>query len=157
MGAPAGDGRHWNRDCKGKKMMREPEFEMLLRVPPELAEVHDALELWAAWSWGGRHQGRCASIEGRYNDGDAPSVSDGVRARTAARVHSTVCQLPVAARWMLHLWYVHRKPPGFICRRLGVHRSALVAEINKSRRMLANRLKMGVAFASTTRPPSIDV
>lgn len=134
-------------------MMRESEFEALMQVPSDLQGVHEELENWGRWSRGRPNQGHCASAEHRYSaapDSGGNAMAAEIVGRRAAALHPHICAIPEKQRWLLHLWYVHRVPVGFIRRRLGLHGSAVPVELNKARRMVANRLRIGVASAPTT-------
>lgn len=134
-------------------MMRESDFEALMIVPSDLQWVHEELENWGRWSRCRPHQGHCASAEHRYR---APRVAEGgersvaIAGGRAAVLHPHVCALPEQQRWMLHLWYVHRASIGLIRRRLGLHGDAVPVELNRARRMVANRLRIGVSSVPTT-------
>jgi len=134
-------------------MMRETEFEVLMRVPDELYPVHAELENWGIWSRDGVRRSHCASIEHKYQPepcGDPEPCRIGPTSLKAAALHPHVCALGLRYRWLLQLWYVHRAPIGFIRRKLGLTRDALPTELNRARRMLANRVRLGVGFAPTT-------
>lgn len=120
------------------------EYHILLaRVPEPLEEIHARLENWAAWSRDRIRKGHCASFEGRYR---SPQIWEAEEPRLtfdvldALEVFRAVTGMPDDPRWLLHLWYVHKAPEGYVRRKLAIHRTALVEEINKARRMAKNRL-----------------
>lgn len=122
------------------------ESAALWYVAPELATTHDRLVAWGRWSrdraLGHNH---CASIEHRYV---APSLWDDERRRPTSSVNireavetfDVVCRLPYRNRYLLHMWYVHRSPVGFIQRKLKLRYQQMAAELYQSRFFAAQRL-----------------
>lgn len=132
-------------------MIRESIVELLMQVPPEVQAIHHDLENWARWSCAPRRQGHCASAEHLYRPPTREHESSAreVDSLRALAVHRQVCRMPDRPRWLLHLWYVHRVPISAIRRKLAMHSDALPLELNRARKMLANRLRGGVGSAST--------
>ena len=123
-------------------MRRDDEMILLGATPEDLAETNERLENWARWSRDRWRRGHCRSIEFRYK---SPDVFEPPEARVvfdslaAEAMHSHVCDLPERQRWVLHLWFVHRAPPGFIRRRLAIRRDGLPYELHRAMRMVRNR------------------
>lgn len=125
-------------------MIRESIFEQLRRIPEELQEIHERLENWAAWSRDRIRQGHCRSIEFRYKSSE---IWDDAEPRAmwnsleADALHRHVCEIPEKSRWLLHLHYIHKAPEGYMRRKLGLHRDALVTEMHSAMRMVRNRAR----------------
>lgn len=128
-------------------MQRDTEMILLSAIPSDLIETQDRIENWARWSRDRWRRGHCVSIEHRYKSSDLyepPDPRVEYDALAGAELHTHVCDLPNRQRWILHLWFVHRAPPGFIRRRLAIRRDGLAHELHRAVRMLRNRL----AFAN---------
>lgn len=127
-------------------MKREDEFELIARIQPELQSIHERLENWARWSRDRIRQGHCRSIEYRYNSGNVHQEDRGPRDQwdslDAESLHRCVCEIPDRYRWLIHLWYCHLAPTGYIRRALGIRRTEMVDELNRARRMVDNRTRM---------------
>lgn len=129
-------------------MVRESEFEQLRRVPEDLREIDARLRNWAAWSRDKMRQGHCRSIEFRYV---APRIKEAEDLQAtappdvldAAAMHPIVCLLPYSHRWVLHLHLIHRAPPNFIRRKLGLRQDELAYELNRARTMARNIARKG--------------
>lgn len=123
-------------------MQRDTEMILLSAVPTDLEETQERLENWARWSRDRWRRGHCRSIEHRYKSSDvfeAPEPRIEFDSLDGEALHSHVCDLPDKQRWVLHLWFVHRAPPGFIRRKLAIRRDGLSHELHKAMRMLRNR------------------
>lgn len=118
------------------------DFDPLNRIPPELESVHIRLVNWANWSRDRRPQGHCRSIEYRYKSSevwDQPEPTCEPNTLDALEVHRAVIRLPAVNRKLL-LWY-YCKPVDVrvVRRKLGLTLDGVVRELNKARRMVANR------------------
>jgi len=129
-------------------VIRETEFERLMRVAEDHAEIHARLVNWARWSRDKIRQGHCRSIEYRYlapriKEAEDLNASPQPDPLDAEKLHSVVCDLPVKHRWMIHLWYIHRAPAQFMRRKLGIARDALPVELDTARVMVRNGVRRG--------------
>lgn len=97
-------------------------------LPAELTDLHERLLNWARWAHGGRFpEVRCQSIESRYRSPQvwhpaAPRVS--VAERDAYAMECLVRRLPEKARFLIRGYYVHRRNPMALIRKLRVRNEA---------------------------------
>ena len=97
----------------------------LYLVPEDQAAVHERLLNWGRWSRGVTARGQVQSLEHRYrtpvteeDDHTGRRSANPVDLQDALFVFDQVTLLTPGPRVLLHLWYVHRSPPGFIARKL---------------------------------------
>lgn len=124
------------------------DYDLIHRITPECEPVHLALLNWAEWSRDRIRRGHCRSIEHKYNAGNVFQDDRGPATMfdslAALEVHRHVCGVPARERWILHLWYIHSAPEGYVRRKIGIRRGEMHEELNRARRMLANRMGKGI-------------
>lgn len=140
-------GREALRATQGDQMIRETEFEALMRIPAELRDIDERLKNWEQWSRDRMRQNHCASMEWRYlapriKEPDDLHASPTPYVLDALAIHRVVCGLPAKHRLLLHLHYIKKAAPQFIRRKVGVTRDGLIIEMNHARVMVRNRLRV---------------
>lgn len=99
-----------------------------MNIPDELLEIHARLINWGHWAHGGRlPDTRCQSIESRYRSPQTwypavPRVSVGER--DAYAVECAVRKLPEIPRFLIRGYYVHRRNPSALMRKLRIRSGA---------------------------------
>jgi DNA-directed RNA polymerase specialized sigma24 family protein len=108
--------------------------------------VHQALVRWAIWVRHSTPQGRCFSAEGNWrspqcwHEKPTPVV---IYPNESYAVERIVTRLPRLAATHLKLWYVLRRPPGEIRRKLNLTADELVAHLHTAREYVASGLTRG--------------
>ena len=128
------------------KRRRQVNCMECLSVQADEVEVDARLCEWARWCVRRGGSPDIGSLEGRYRSPQhwhrvEPTMP--IILRQVLDVERMLVAMPELERALLRGWYVYRRSPGDLCRRLAIHWQLFPARLRYARLMLRNLLRLG--------------